>query len=1221
MAEARSEEEEENLRRDTRDQVVRRQPNSSGGLWFGSQQDLKCCGGGFNRQEPLRNPDAANHSPTSWKLPANRGSHPELTGGPVVLTDVSRSIATASRSTSVSETHRERERERDRRRPEITILAAEPLPSTSWFPGAVGGIPPPPPPPAQIWGPTIAPTIQPPPSYEEVIREKTQEQVLHPPASSSSSSPSVCRTTIATQTDPGPAADPQETRDRRSARPPRPPPPSCTSRPPNAADVIISSSQSTVSSSEANSVATNSHPEPLTHTSTHTQCSDFLSDQRVPSASALPDPDVPLERPRPRPRTRLVPQPVSDEVKVQTLVKLREDGLATLAARAAGDTTNPEGNNGKYLQELLEAFSSDDWGFPDHCSDDSERSQSESEDGAEEEDMATLRARIQAFEQQVADESCGDLNTGNVEGFIVTKRPEPRPRPRLQGQPAKSSPPVIAPKPKSFSPSPKPSSKVFWEDEGVAVESGSVETAESNPEASSSAEASKSDPGSDIKPSQTPEKPAITPKPHTVTEPLPSSAPVPAPRPPPPKLTSSISSDSFTPNPGPPKRPPVAPRASLGAPPQNGGDATQNTVTQTVKGGSIRSTVKPAAPTSPRRASAPSLAPKPTAVPPARPDPNPVPQKPAAVSPAAPSKPPGPPKPPTPAPAMRKASVPQAKAEASIPAHPASSGPTLPQRPPSVKLLPLRPPPIKSAPSRPPPPAINSSTNQIAAAKAVPAEQFSSANQMQSQRVSKKGPPLPPRPKPGHPLYNSYLKQEVLIVLDDPNPAPAESQQAGEGTDQSSVTADISPSQCLLDLDTQPETVQHQDGESKTAIEDLNQSDFQSILPVQPAELKEQPDPPAVSGPRCVALFDYEGEDDDELTFSQGDVIGLLELVGEEWGRGRIHGRTGIFPLNFMEVVEPLPEPTPGETSEQEAAETEETESSAALKQPSELKTDEWAVALFDFPGQTAEDLSFQKGALIQVTEHVDAEWRRGRLEGREGLFPAAFTQPSQAQPITGQQSAAKGTAKAVFDFTAENEDELTLKVGDILTQVEPIDEQWILGVVGGKLGGLDRLDNAIMGFDHCFKDPSPHSFSLYSLFAIMSLIDRKVGNERRGKTCGKSRQAGNRTCDGRLSDLLLQLLLNIFDSTHFSFLLGSDLLLHIRASFLEETDQLIVSDKKPNTSLLTDQQQLFSSVILPVIKLPEEGSDASLSSSALSSETLIPLIFCGSSFKSFSRF
>lgn len=71
------------------------------------------------------------------------------------------------------------------------------------------------------------------------------------------------------------------------------------------------------------------------------------------------------------------------------------------------------------------------------------------------------------------------------------------------------------------------------------------------------------------------------------------------------------------------------------------------------------------------------------------------------------------------------------------------------------------------------------------------------------------------------------------------------------------------------------------------------------------------------SGPRCVALFDYEGEEDDELTFSQGDVIALLELMGEDWGRGQIHGRIGIFPLKFTKVVEPLPQPasSPEETT------------------------------------------------------------------------------------------------------------------------------------------------------------------------------------------------------------------------------------------------------------------------------------------------------------------
>lgn len=67
------------------------------------------------------------------------------------------------------------------------------------------------------------------------------------------------------------------------------------------------------------------------------------------------------------------------------------------------------------------------------------------------------------------------------------------------------------------------------------------------------------------------------------------------------------------------------------------------------------------------------------------------------------------------------------------------------------------------------------------------------------------------------------------------------------------------------------------------------------------------------SGPRCVALFDYEGEEEDELTFSQGDVIGLLEHTGQEWGRGQIHGRVGIFPLNFTKMVEPLPQSSAGD--------------------------------------------------------------------------------------------------------------------------------------------------------------------------------------------------------------------------------------------------------------------------------------------------------------------
>lgn len=63
------------------------------------------------------------------------------------------------------------------------------------------------------------------------------------------------------------------------------------------------------------------------------------------------------------------------------------------------------------------------------------------------------------------------------------------------------------------------------------------------------------------------------------------------------------------------------------------------------------------------------------------------------------------------------------------------------------------------------------------------------------------------------------------------------------------------------------------------------------------------------SGPRCVARFDFEGEHSDELSFSEGDVIKLKAYVGQEWARGQIGTLTGIFPLNFVEIVEDLPPP------------------------------------------------------------------------------------------------------------------------------------------------------------------------------------------------------------------------------------------------------------------------------------------------------------------------
>lgn len=339
----------------------------------------------------------------------------------------------------------------------------------------------------------------------------------------------------------------------------------------------------------------------------------------------------------------------------------------------------------------------------------------------------------------------------------------------------------------------------------------------------------------------------------------------------------------------------------------------------------------------------------------------------------------------------------------------------------------------------------NQEPGQTVSANRTPA-QTAVTNQTLGQRTAKKGPPLPPRPKPGHPLYSNE-KQEVLIVLDDPSPAPSEPNSQSDNS-SGPVPASV---QTLLDLDLNLGPNQDQDqNQTKPALDELTQT--RDILPVESVDLKKKTEADTTSGPRCLALFDFEAALDDELAFSRGDVISLLELIGGDgdWGRGQLHGRIGLFPLKFTQTLEPLPTAPPnGETAtETESSEKNELNSSS---KDQDAMTEEWAVAVFDFPGQTAEDLSFQKGALIRVLEHVDTEWRRGRVELREGLYPVAFTQTCTAQPITVQRSDLK--AKALFDFTAENEDELTLKVGDILTQVESLDEQWIVGAVGGKRG------------------------------------------------------------------------------------------------------------------------------------------------------------------------
>ncbi|CAK1542090.1 unnamed protein product [Leptosia nina] len=59
--------------------------------------------------------------------------------------------------------------------------------------------------------------------------------------------------------------------------------------------------------------------------------------------------------------------------------------------------------------------------------------------------------------------------------------------------------------------------------------------------------------------------------------------------------------------------------------------------------------------------------------------------------------------------------------------------------------------------------------------------------------------------------------------------------------------------------------------------------------------------------PCCTALYDFDPENQGELGFKENDVITLINKVDENWFEGSLNGKTGYFPISYVQVTVPLP--------------------------------------------------------------------------------------------------------------------------------------------------------------------------------------------------------------------------------------------------------------------------------------------------------------------------
>ncbi|KAM9546823.1 vinexin-like isoform 3-T3 [Salvelinus alpinus] len=125
------------------------------------------------------------------------------------------------------------------------------------------------------------------------------------------------------------------------------------------------------------------------------------------------------------------------------------------------------------------------------------------------------------------------------------------------------------------------------------------------------------------------------------------------------------------------------------------------------------------------------------------------------------------------------------------------------------------------------------------------------------------------------------------------------------------------------------------------------------------------------------AKFTFQAQSPKELSLQKGDIVYIHRQVDTNWFEGEHHGRAGIFPTTYVEIVPPTEKPTP-------------------IKSPTIQVLDYGeAVALFSFNADLPVELSFRKGEVICVTRRVDDRWLEGRIPGtsRSGIFPTNYVQ------------------------------------------------------------------------------------------------------------------------------------------------------------------------------------------------------------------------------------
>ncbi|KAM8740667.1 src substrate protein p85-like isoform 1-T1 [Acanthopagrus schlegelii] len=91
---------------------------------------------------------------------------------------------------------------------------------------------------------------------------------------------------------------------------------------------------------------------------------------------------------------------------------------------------------------------------------------------------------------------------------------------------------------------------------------------------------------------------------------------------------------------------------------------------------------------------------------------------------------------------------------------------------------------------------------------------------------------------------------------------------------------------------------------SADADEEENDGEYEELETPPPVPPVEDDYEDLTCGQKAVALYDYEGEADDEISFNPDDIITNIEMIDEGWWKGQCHGRMGLFPAAYVQLMQ-----------------------------------------------------------------------------------------------------------------------------------------------------------------------------------------------------------------------------------------------------------------------------------------------------------------------------